>query len=216
LKNVSNIIRYNLLPDHTICREQETPRGKKRQKLRISVFLTVNGDGSDKRKAMVIGRAATPNAFKNAHINKNNLLVIYRNNKKAWVLSGIWYEYLRELNTEMEKNKRRIALATDNCPSHPPPDRPPKGYDGPEPPYLSHVTLVYLPKNTTPYFQPLDLLVHSIPSVSRQTWHPVITFCPSGNTLQQVTSPVRMEHKFDSLRERWDKRKGIKWLLTMI
>jgi len=28
------------------------------------------------------------------------------------------------------------------------------------------------------------LLVYSIPSVSRQTWHPVITFCPSGNTLQ--------------------------------
>jgi len=156
LKNVSNIIRYNLLPDHTICREQETPRGKRRQKLRISVFLTVNGDGSDKRKAMVIGRAATPNAFKNAHINKNNLPVIYRNNKKAWMLSGIWYEYLRELNTEMEKNKRRIALVTDNCPSHPPPDRPPKGYDRPEPPHLSHVTLVYLPKNTTPYFQPLD------------------------------------------------------------
>ena len=50
------------------------------------------------------------------------------------------------------------------------------------------------------------LLVHSIPSVSRQTWHPVITFCPSGYTLQQVMSPVHMEHKFDSLRERWDKR----------
>ena len=29
-------------------------------------------------------------------------------------------------------------------------------------------------------------------------------------------SPVRMEHKFDSLRERWDKRKGIKWLFTLI
>ena len=53
-------IRYNLVPDHTICREQDTPRGTKRQKLRISVFLTVNADGSEKRKPMVIGRAATP------------------------------------------------------------------------------------------------------------------------------------------------------------
>jgi len=37
-----------------------------------------------------------------------------------------------------------------------------------------------------------------------------------GNSPQgfQVMSPMRMEHKFDSLRERWDKRKGIKWLLT--
>jgi len=53
------------------------------------------------------------------------------------------------------------------------------------------------------------LLVYSIPSVSRQTWHLVITFCPSGNT-----PTVRME---DSLWERWDKGKGtIKWLLTVI
>jgi len=29
-------------------------------------------------------------------------------------------------------------------------------------------------------------------------------------------SPVHIEHKFDSLREHWDKRKGIKWLLTVI
>ena len=27
--------------------------------------------------------------------------------------------------------------------------------------------------------------MHSIPSVSRQTWHPVIIFSPSGYTLQQ-------------------------------
>ena len=32
----------------------------------------------------------------------------------------------------------------------------------------------------------LYLWVYSIPSVSRQTWHPVITFCPSGYTLQQA------------------------------
>jgi len=45
------------------------------------------------------------------------------------------------------------------------------------------------------------LLVYSIPLVSRQTWHPVIMFYLSGNTLQQVMNPVHMEHKFDSLRE---------------
>jgi len=33
--------------------------------------------------------------------------------------------------------------------------------------------------------------------------------CPSDYILQQVMSPVCMEHKFDSLRESWDKRKGI-------
>jgi len=33
---------------------------------------------------------------------------------------------------------------------------------------------------------------------------------------QTTGETVRMEHKFDSLRERWHTRKGIKWLLTMI
>ena len=60
------------------------------------------------------------------------------------------------------------------------------------------------------------LLVYSIPSVSRQTWHPVITFCPSGNTLQPVMSLVRMEHKFDSLRERWDKGRVLNGYLQIL
>ena len=79
-------------------------------------------------KSMVIGRAAMLVAFRQACKNKDNLPVVYRNNKKAWILSGIWYEYLRDFNTEMAKAKLRIALAMDNCPSHPLVNQPPKGY----------------------------------------------------------------------------------------
>ena len=89
-------------------------------------------------------------------INPQNLPVSYRYNKKAWMLSGIWYEFLSSLNKEMAKQKRQIALVTDNCPGHPRPENPPKDYTGPPPPILTHVKLVYLPKNTTPFFQPLD------------------------------------------------------------
>ena len=117
----------------------------KRQKLRISVFLTVNADGSDKRKPMVIGRAAVPHAFKNTRIN-NNVSVVYRYNKNAWILSGIWYEYLSALNEEMVQQDCKIALVKENRPSHPRPNHPPKGYDGPPPPTPTHVTLIYLPK----------------------------------------------------------------------
>ena len=56
----------------------------------------------------------------------------------------------------MAAQNRHIALVTDNCPSHPRPNSPPKAYCGPPPPVLTHVVLVYLPKNTTPFFQPLD------------------------------------------------------------
>jgi len=59
----------------------------------------------------------------------------------------------------MKKQGRSILLIIDNCPSHPPPTEPPQNYhdDAPQPPVLSHVTLRYLPKNTTPFLQPLDV-----------------------------------------------------------
>ena len=104
---------------------------------------------------MVIGRAAAPRAFRAA---VNNLPVVYKHNKRAWILSGLWYEYLAGLEKEMKKQGRHILLITNNCPSHPPPTEPPQNYpaDAPAPPVLSHVALCYLPKNTTPFLQPLD------------------------------------------------------------
>ena len=72
------------------------------------------------------------------------------------MLSGLWYEYLKGLNNDMALVGRNIVLITNNYPSLPHTNKPPKGYTGPPPPNLTHVTLVYLPKNTTSYLQPLD------------------------------------------------------------
>ena len=102
--------RSNLQPDRTICRSDESPRGKKKQKLRITVFLTVNAYGSEKTKAIVIERAHTPDAFRHTRINRDNLPVIYRHNKKAWMLSGLWYEYLTELNHDMALAGRKKSF----------------------------------------------------------------------------------------------------------
>ena len=130
-------------------------RGAKKKKLRISIFLTCNADGSGKHPPMVIGRAAAPRAFRAAKINADNLPVVYKHNKRAWMLSGLWYDYLVGLEKEMRKQGRHILLITDNCPSHLPPTEPPQNYpaDAPAPLVLSHV---YLPKNTTHFLQPLD------------------------------------------------------------
>ncbi|KAF8248113.1 DDE-domain-containing protein, partial [Wilcoxina mikolae CBS 423.85] len=138
--------------DEMALQGKEYIRGIKSTKTRVSVFLTCNADGSEKYDIMIIGKAYSPLCFRRA----DTLPFIYRNNKKAWMLSGIWYEYLTTLNHKMKAAGRRIVLVTDNCPSHPPPNRSPKDYTGPPPPVLTHVKLVYLPKNTTPFLQPLD------------------------------------------------------------
>ena len=60
------------------------------------------------------------------------------------------------LNDSMRAQGRRIALITDNTPTHPPPESPPIDYNEPPPPLLDHVKLIYFPPNTTAWLQPLD------------------------------------------------------------
>ena len=143
-------------PDSTIARKSETVRGAKKNKTQVTVFVTVNSDGSDKRRAWLINKSKTLVAFRKAKINPENLPIVYKSNKKAWMLSGIWYEFLGKLNEDMKAQGRHIALITDNAPTHPPPEKPPIEYTGPKPPVLDHITLFYLPPNTTAWLQPLD------------------------------------------------------------
>lgn len=164
--------------------------------------MTVNADGSEKRKAMVIGRAYTPDVFKHAKINRDKLPVVYRYNKKAWMLSGLWYEYLGNLNKDMATVDRKIVLVMDNCPSHPPVNRPPKDYNGPPPPELTHITLVYLPKNTTPYFQPLDQgIIRSFKAGYRRKYarHLVQSF----NSTKAAPKPIDILQAIHFISEAW-------------
>jgi hypothetical protein len=64
--------------------------------------------------------------------------------------------------------RRRI---TDNCSSYPPIESPLKTYYGQPPPALTHIKLIYLPKNTTPYLQPLDRgLIRSFKAAYRRKY----------------------------------------------
>jgi len=151
-------LQYNKQPAYSNVKKVpgKVLAGVKLDKLRITTFHSVNADGSEKERLTVIGRAQNPQAFRRHKINPHNLPVTYRYNRKAWMLSGIWYEYLRKLNDKMRIQGRKIILITDNCPSHPRPDSPPDNYEGPIPPTLTHLKLLYLPPNSTSKLQPLD------------------------------------------------------------
>ena len=91
-------------------------------------------------------------------------------------------------------------MVTDNCPSHPPIDKPPKGYTGPPPPQLTHVT--YLPKNTTLFFQPLAQgIIRSFKASYRRKYAQQLV--ESFNSTNTVPKPIDILQAIHLISEAW-------------
>ena len=88
----------------------------------------------------VIGKSKTPRRFK--HIK--NLPCKYKSQKKSWMDSQIFEEWLRKLDRTFRMEGRKIPLLIDNSPAHPSVSD------------LTNVHLVFLPPNTTSVLQPMD------------------------------------------------------------
>jgi len=117
----------------------------------MTIFLCCNADGSEKLRATVINNTAYPVAFKAAKINVQNLPVHCRHNRKGWMLSGLWYEFMNSLNERMRIQDHHIILLADNAPTHPSPLSSPLNYMGPAPSALANINVYYLPPNTTAF-----------------------------------------------------------------
>ena len=96
-------------------------------------------DGSDKRKMLVIGHFLNPRCMGKGVRRP----CPYRANKKAWMTSQMFEDYLRTWDRKLTTQKRRIALVIDNATCHPKLD-------------LVNIELVFLPPNTTSHSQPMD------------------------------------------------------------
>ena len=88
----------------------------------------------------VIGKAKNPRCFKNI----KKLPCRYRPQRKSWMDSILFEEWVRDVNKKIQAQRKKIALIIDNCPAHPIIEN------------LSHVKLVFLPPNTTSASQPMD------------------------------------------------------------
>jgi hypothetical protein len=134
---------YRLEPDRTLATQRLS--GRKKNKERLSIALCANSDGSHKLNPLIIGKSKKPRCFNNVKIN--NLQMTYRNNPKAWMLTTVFQDWLREFDQEVAKKHRNLhaLLLLDNCPSH--------KIDGL---VLSNVEIHFLPPNTTSKIQPMD------------------------------------------------------------
>ena len=113
--------------------------GGKNSKVRLTGMAAGNAIG-EKLPMFVIGKSKTPRCFK--HIK--NLPCKYKSQKKSWMDSQIFEEWVRTLHRTFRMEGRKIALLIGNCPADP------SVAD------LTNFQLVFLPPNTTLVLQPMD------------------------------------------------------------
>ncbi|GBN58113.1 hypothetical protein AVEN_179060-1 [Araneus ventricosus] len=85
----------------------------------------------------MIGRSKKPRCF--AKIK--SFLLTYKSNEKAWMTSEIFGDWLKGIDKEMAKKKRRILLFIDHCNAD-------SNFQA-----LKNTTVKFLPPNTTSKLQ---------------------------------------------------------------
>ena len=140
LKDIFNADKFGLfyqcLPNKTYHFEGQKCSEEKNSKVRLTSMVAENAIG-EKLPMFVISKPKTPRCFK--HIR--NLPCKYKSQKKSWMDSQIFEEWVRKLDQTFRMEGRKIALLIDNCPAHPSVSD------------LTNVQLVFLPPNATSVLQ---------------------------------------------------------------
>ncbi|XP_048757081.2 tigger transposable element-derived protein 4-like [Ostrea edulis] len=138
---------YKLLPEKTLQLKGEDCHGGKRSKERLTVMVSSNMDGSEKLKLLVIRKYENPRCFKGV----KSLPVTYKSNKKAWMTSCIFAQWLKDLDRKFTREKRKVLLFIDNCAAHPKIEN------------LKSISLKFFPPNTTSKLQLMDQgIIHNL------------------------------------------------------
>ena len=130
---------YQCLPDKSYHFTKEKCIGDKHNKVRLTGMAAGNAFG-ERCPIFVIGKSKTPRCFKGV----KHIPCRYRAQKKSWMNSELFEEWVKELDRKFGIEGRKIALVIDNCPAHP------------EVSGLKWVELIFLPPNTTSITQPMD------------------------------------------------------------
>ena len=132
-------IYFRAMPDSTLTFQNDTRRGTKKSKERITCLMACSMAG-EKKKLFIVGKSKTPRCFKNV-----TLPVDYEANPKSWMTGAIWESFLRTWDIDLRKKNRRILLLADNCSAH-------IQVTG-----LLMIKVEFFPPNTTSVLQPCDM-----------------------------------------------------------
>ena len=132
---------FRTMPTKSYVEKSDNAHGTKGSKERLTVLLCCNMSGTDKCKPLVIGKSLRPRCFK--HIDSKSLPVDYQANKKAWMNSILFTQWVKDFDRKMRLRKRQVLVFLDNATSHPDVR-------------LTNTKLKLFPPNCTSKLQPLD------------------------------------------------------------
>jgi hypothetical protein len=87
----------------------ESSKGGKVAKERLRIMFCCSATG-EKLKPLVIGNATRPRAFQQNIVAPDNLPMTWKHNKKAWMTTAVFEDWLNQLNETMKKKRRKILL----------------------------------------------------------------------------------------------------------
>lgn len=105
---------FKCLPNKTMMFKNESCSGGKMSKERLTVLVGGNASGKEKLPLLVIGKYRNPRCFKNV----KTFPLEYKSNKKAWMTSILFEEYLRKLDRKFHSKKRKVIIFVDKCTVH--------------------------------------------------------------------------------------------------
>lgn len=132
---------FRALPNKSMVLRSEDSKGGKQAKERMTIAFCASATG-EKLKPLMIWRSKNPRCFKGK--NMNRLGIHWKANKKSWMTSSIFEEWLMDFDKKMKREGRNVLLILDNATCH--------KHEA----TLKNVKLLFLPPNVTSKLQPLD------------------------------------------------------------
>ncbi|XP_067122117.1 tigger transposable element-derived protein 1-like [Centruroides vittatus] len=196
---------WKRMPDRTyISKTKKSAPGYKVSKERLTLLLGANATGDFKLKPLLTYLCENPRPLK--RINKNQLPVLWRSNKKAWMTKATFEDWFKNhFCTEVKKYLRdnnlsnKALLILDNAPGHPT--------------NLSElskdVMIEYLPKNTTALIQPMDrgAIATFKAYYLRQTFRQLIKETNGKSSIKTFWKNYNIKDAVDSISESWKELK---------
>jgi hypothetical protein len=135
------------------------------QKARITVFPTVNADGTERLPLWIIGSAKTSRCFRYAGVRTASTNIKWRSNKKSWMTTKIMLEYLEWFDLKIRG--RKVLLLMDNFSAHECAVKTLEQSDK----QLQNIRLEFFPANSTSLYQPLDQgIIRNFKTFYRRYW----------------------------------------------